>query len=117
MFLINLNGIIFGKNARLDVRGSVVVSTASSLNFAGGTRFSVTAPQTVPLLTVNVPQTCTPGSSQSKSEFFVTGRGGLPPSPDKTLSSDAIQVDWVTLNPEEESRSSLGVSTNSLYTS
>ena len=66
---------------------------------------------TVPLDT-EVAQACNPGGSQSKSEFVVTGRGGLPPSPDKTLSSDAIQVDWVTLNPEEESRSSLGVSTN-----
>ncbi len=60
-----------------------------------------------------IAQTCTPGSSQSKSEFIVTGRGGLPPSPGETLSSDAIQVDWVTLNPEVENRSSPVISTNS----
>jgi large exoprotein involved in heme utilization and adhesion len=58
-----------------------------------------------------VAQTCTPGSSQSKSEFVVTGRGGLPPSPDETLSSDAIQVDWVTLNQKVENRNQ-DVSTN-----
>ncbi len=68
----------------------------------------------LPVVPVNtqVAQTCTPGSSQSKSEFVVTGRGGLPPSPDETLSSDAIQVGWVALNPEVENRSSQGVSTN-----
>ncbi len=60
-----------------------------------------------------VAQTCTPGSSQSKSEFVVTGRGGLPPSPDEMLSSDAIQVNWVTLNPQVENRSIPNVSTNS----
>jgi large exoprotein involved in heme utilization and adhesion len=60
-----------------------------------------------------VAQTCTPGSSQSKSEFVVTGRGGLPPSPDEMLSSDAIQVNWVTLNPQVENRSIPDISTNS----
>ena len=56
------------------------------------------------LVEARVAQTCQPSGNQAQSEFVVTGRGGLPPSPDETLSTDAIQVDWVTLNPKVENR-------------
>jgi filamentous hemagglutinin family protein len=67
---------------------------------------------TVPVDT-QVSHTCQPSRNQAQSEFVVTGRGGLPPSPDETLSSDAVQVDWVTLNPKVENRNQ-GVSTNTI---
>ena len=56
LFFINPNGIFFGENASLDVKGSFVASTASSINFSDKNQFSAINPQTpAPLLTVNVP--------------------------------------------------------------
>ncbi|MEH2264831.1 two-partner secretion domain-containing protein [Nostoc sp.] len=53
LFLINPNGIVFGKNASLDVQGSFVGTTANGLQFGNQGVFSATNPQAVPLLTIN----------------------------------------------------------------
>ncbi len=53
LFLMNPNGIIFGENARLDVQGSFVATTANELQFGNQGSFSATNPQAPTLLTVN----------------------------------------------------------------
>ncbi|WP_166482563.1 filamentous hemagglutinin N-terminal domain-containing protein [Scytonema sp. UIC 10036] len=56
LFLINPNGIIFGSGASLNIGGSFVASTASSIKFDGNREFSAINPKAnSPLLIVSVP--------------------------------------------------------------
>ncbi|MBD2772358.1 beta strand repeat-containing protein [Iningainema tapete] len=52
LFLINPNGILFGPNARLDVRNSFVGTTANAIRFGEQGIFSATNPEAPPLLTI-----------------------------------------------------------------
>ncbi|MBW4628831.1 MAG: filamentous hemagglutinin N-terminal domain-containing protein [Brasilonema octagenarum HA4186-MV1] len=53
-----------------------------------------------------VAQTCTEGNPIVKSQFTITGRGGLPPNPGEVLNTDAVQVDLITLNTSSDNRKS-----------
>ncbi len=53
LFFINPNGIIFGPNARLDVGGSFLASTANAIQFGNQGKFSASNPDAPPLLTIN----------------------------------------------------------------
>ncbi|MEG4285902.1 filamentous hemagglutinin N-terminal domain-containing protein [Microcoleus sp. A006_D1] len=82
LFLINPKGIVFGPNARLDLRGSFIGSTADSIVFNNGFEFSSSNPQTSPLLTVNIPVGLrfrdSPGTIVNQST--ATGKINLPAS-------------------------------------
>jgi large exoprotein involved in heme utilization and adhesion len=45
-----------------------------------------------------VSQVCQAGARQNQNSFIITGRGGLPPNPRQVLRSQAVEVDWVTLD-------------------
>ena len=44
LFLMNPNGIVFGKNAAIDVAGSFMATTAETIDFNSGSKFSSTEP-------------------------------------------------------------------------
>lgn len=52
LFLLNPNGIIFGANSSLDLNGSFLATTANAIRF-GEQDFLDTAPNEIPLLTIN----------------------------------------------------------------
>jgi filamentous hemagglutinin family protein len=66
---------------------------------------------TVPVNT-RVTQTCSAGGSQAQSKFTIVGRGGLPQNPGEALSTDAVQVDLITLKPEANKTSTNRTSTS-----
>lgn len=54
VFLLNPNGILFGSNARLNIGGSFVGTTADEIGLANGDRFSANPTQPLPSQLLNV---------------------------------------------------------------
>ena len=80
LFLLNPNGIIFGRNARSEIGGSFTATTATSFQFANGTEFSTINPQAPPLLAVNLTQGLQYGPLSSASVIVNGANLNMPQS-------------------------------------
>ncbi|MGL5938873.1 MAG: filamentous hemagglutinin N-terminal domain-containing protein [Waterburya sp.] len=109
-FFINPNGIVFGDNASLDVGGSFVASTAETIEFNDGSKFSARN-ENRPTITINFPIGLGLGSNPgaitvngdgnqilSESNFSPTDLGntesGLSLTPGKTLALIGSEVNF-----------------------
>ncbi|MBF2067165.1 MAG: filamentous hemagglutinin N-terminal domain-containing protein [Calothrix sp. C42_A2020_038] len=73
LFLINPSGIVFGDNARLDIGGSFLASSALNIKFADGVIYSVRPSQNAELLSVTAPIGL--GFGGNNGTISVQGRG------------------------------------------
>lgn len=90
LFLLNPNGIIFGANAQLDVRGAFVASTATNLSLGNGLEYSVTDPQAPPLVVVNIQPGLQYGSIPAGSA--IANQGSLQAGNHLTLAADVLNL-------------------------
>lgn len=88
LFLLNPNGIVFGPEARLDMRGSFIGSSADSILWENGLEFSATNPEAPPLLTINIPIGL--NFRETPGEIRVEGTGNSDIFPNESSSSLAV---------------------------
>ncbi|MGF2039224.1 MAG: filamentous hemagglutinin N-terminal domain-containing protein [Nostoc sp. CmiVER01] len=101
---LQTNDITAVSQTRPDLSGIVDINTLDVDPYRG----LINLPA-VPVDT-KVSQACQVRPGENQNSFTITGRGGLPPNPrTEALTPDAVELDWVTLNPKGENR----VSTNS----
>ncbi|MGD1938012.1 MAG: filamentous hemagglutinin N-terminal domain-containing protein [Cyanophyceae cyanobacterium] len=82
LFLLAPGGVFFGPNARLDVGGSFVASTADQMTFADGTVFGAIAQGSQPpLLTSTVPLGLQFGRASGAGQGIVVTGNGRPDVP------------------------------------
>lgn len=88
LFFINPNGIVFGPNAKLDIKGVFTASTADSIVFDNNFEFSASDPQVPPLLTVNIPV----GLSIRDNSMDIAIQGKLATENNLNLSANNLYV-------------------------
>jgi large exoprotein involved in heme utilization and adhesion len=94
----------FTASSAVGLNGSVELKTQEKLedqlptNFVDGTRL--------------IDRRCAPPkTAQERSSFTITGRGGLPPSPNDTLQGESVITNWVTLDSTVETKTPPATST------
>jgi filamentous hemagglutinin family protein len=91
LFLLNPNGIVFGQDARLDLRGSFLATTADRFVFPNQITFGAVNPEAPPLLNVTVPIGLqygrNPGAIASQARLAVDSGRSL------VLAGGAINLD------------------------
>ncbi|MBO3457226.1 S-layer family protein [Aetokthonos hydrillicola Thurmond2011] len=80
LFLMNPAGIVFGKNAALNISGSFVATTANSIKFSDGVEFSAVNSGTPPLLTISAPIGLQLGSSAGQIQVQGSGNDAIVPT-------------------------------------
>ena len=90
LFLINPQGIVFGPNARIDVGGAFVASSASGLLFGNGVEFSATNPDAPPVLTVNLTPGLQYGGTNQGATVQNEGVLAVKPGQDLTLAGETV---------------------------
>ncbi|AFY55531.1 filamentous hemagglutinin family N-terminal domain protein [Rivularia sp. PCC 7116] len=90
LYLINPNGIVFGENARLDVAGSFVATTADGIRFGEQGVFSASEPQQSSLLSI------APGAlffqQVAAQPGNIINRGNLAVGKDFTVAADNLDL-------------------------
>ncbi|MFW5667492.1 MAG: beta strand repeat-containing protein, partial [Coleofasciculus sp.] len=85
-------------SSRFGLEGDVVLNTPNIDPSRGLTQLP-TQPIDVRGL---VAQVCRADVVDNRSQFVVTGRGGLPPKPNELLRGDAVLVDWIPLESDAD---------------
>ncbi len=99
LYLINPNGIFFGNDAKLDIRGSFVGTTADGIKLGTNDFYSATNPSNSKLLSVQPGALFT--NAIRNSSRTITNQGNLQVEPNQniTLSADGINNNGSLIAP------------------